>query len=226
MAMPAVRTDWTVEMLDELPDNGNRYELIDGALFVTPAPSDVHQRVVLVLAARLETYLRPTTVARAMISPSDVRRGDRLRNRVQPDVFAVKLVDGKRPAYPFSFTDILLAVEVVSPSNPRYDYQTKRELYPEHGVPEYWIVDHAAQTLVRWRSAADPGELLVQSVDWQPSGVECPLRIVLGDVFEAALGSMTAGGSAARRDNDAVILSATKDLCPMGRDPSLRCSSG
>ena len=45
MAMPAAHSNWTVEMLDALPDDAQRYELIDGELFVTPAPSDVHQLV-------------------------------------------------------------------------------------------------------------------------------------------------------------------------------------
>ena len=53
MAMPATHTDWTVEMLDALPDDGQRYEIIDGELFVTPSPSDVHQYVVGALHARL-----------------------------------------------------------------------------------------------------------------------------------------------------------------------------
>ena len=57
MAMPAAHAEWTVDMLDALPDDGNRYELIDGVLFVTPAPSDVHQLVVGALYVRLREYL-------------------------------------------------------------------------------------------------------------------------------------------------------------------------
>ena len=175
-------------MLDELPDDGNRYELIDGELFVTPAPSDVHQLVVLALATRLRAYLRPTQLARAIISPSDVRREDRQRNRVQPDVFAVRLVDGKRPPYPFDLADVLLAAEVLSPSNPRYDHQTKRHLYLRGGVPEYWIIDPEAHTFARWRSVVDPGELLTERIAWQPSPLETPLVIGLPEFFEDALG--------------------------------------
>jgi Uma2 family endonuclease len=191
MAMPAPRTEpkrWTVEMLDALPDDGNRYEIIDGELFVTPAPSDVHQRVVLVLASRLEGYLRPTPIGRVMISPSDVRRPDREKNRVQPDVFVVKLLDRRRPSYPFAFADVLLAVEVVSPNDPQYDYQTKRELYLGNGLPEYWIVDPRACTFARWRGAADPGELLAGRIEWQPAGLDVPLAIDIPAFFDDALG--------------------------------------
>src|SRR5215216_3519443 len=133
MAMPATRTDWTVDMLDALPEDGQRYEIIDGELFVTPAPSDVHQYVVGELYARLLAYLRGSGVGHPVISPADVRRDDRRRNRVQPDIFVVRVVEGKRPHYPFDLGDLLLAVEVESPSNQSYDYQTKRLLYIEGG---------------------------------------------------------------------------------------------
>jgi len=186
--MPASRTEWTVEMLDALPDDGQRYEIIDGELYVTPAPSDLHQLVVGALYARLRAYMRPSTVGRAFTSPSDVRRGDRRRNRVQPDIFVVRLVDGSRPPYPFDLSDLLLAVEVESPSNPDYDYQTKRELYLGNGVPEYWIVSPVARTLARWRGAVDPGEILTAGLQWHPAGMPEPFGLELPEFFEDALG--------------------------------------
>src|SRR5438067_8437681 len=100
MAMPAEYTEWTVDMLDALPEDGQRYELVDGELFVSPAPSDVHQLVVGAFFRRLHDYLRPSSLGRAMISPADVRKEDRKRNRVQPDVFAVRLTPNGRPPYP------------------------------------------------------------------------------------------------------------------------------
>jgi Uma2 family endonuclease len=118
MAMPAAHANWTVELLDALPDDGARYEIIDGELYVTPAPSDVHQLVAGAFHRRLHDYLRATLMGRAMISPADVRKGDRSRNRVQPDVFAVRLVDGKRPPYPYDLRDVLLAIEIVAEQSP------------------------------------------------------------------------------------------------------------
>ncbi len=188
MSMPAVRTDWTVEMLDELPADGNRYELIDGELFVTPAPSDVHQLVASTLWSRLQTYLRPTDVGRSLQSPADVRRGDRTRNRVQPDVFVVPLLDGKRPPYPFNLADLILAAEVESPSNAAYDYQTKRRLYLTSGVPEYWIVNPEARTFARWRGLRDEAELLTMRLEWQPAGMSQELVIDIPQFFDDALG--------------------------------------
>jgi Uma2 family endonuclease len=188
MAMPASGTNWTVEMLDALPDDGNRYEILDGELFVTPAPSMVHQLVVGALFSRLRAYMRAGDVGRALGAPSDVRRGHRTRNRVQPDVFVVRLVNGKRAPYPFDLADVLLAVEVTSPSSANYDSQTKRRLYLAAGVPEYWIVDPEAQTIARWRSAPDPGELLTEAIKWHPAGMPSPFTMELAEFFDDALG--------------------------------------
>jgi Uma2 family endonuclease len=188
MAMPAMQTEWTVDMLDALPDDGQRYEIIDGALFVTPAPSDVHQYVVGELYARLLAYLKRSGIGHAVISPADVRRGDRRRNRVQPDVFVVRVTDAKRPAYPFSLSDLLLAVEVESPGASSYDYQTKRVLYMDEGIPEYWIVDPHARTIARWRGSEEPGEILSRELVWQPEGMREPLVLDLADFFAQALG--------------------------------------
>ena len=158
MAMPSAPAEWTVDMLDALPDDGQRYEIIDGALYVTPAPSNVHQLVAGEFYVRLRAYLRLGDLARALFSPADVRKDDRRKNRVQPDVFAVRLVDGKHPPYPYSLSDILLAIEVESPSDPLYDYHTKRQLYLRNGVPEYWVVNCDARLVSRFVSLADPGE--------------------------------------------------------------------
>jgi Uma2 family endonuclease len=188
MGMPAADATWTVEMLDALPDDGQRYEIIDGELWVTPAPSDVHQLVAMQFWRRLHDYLRPTTIARAMASPLDVRLGDRTRNRVQPDVFALKLRDGRRPPYPYDLGDLLLAIEVVSPNNPLLDYQVKRELYLSRGVPEYWIVNADARVVSRWRSVEGPGEEFSRTISWHPPQMSTPLVIDLPELFLDALG--------------------------------------
>src|SRR5258708_2549933 len=128
MGMAATISDWTVDMLDALPDDGQRYEIIDGELFVTPGPGEGHQLIVGALYRRLHEYLVSHGIGQAIVSPADVRRGDRLRNRVQPDVLVVRLTQGKRPSYPYDLRDLLLAVEVVSPSNPSRDYQGQHDL--------------------------------------------------------------------------------------------------
>ncbi len=187
MGMPAAIGDWTVDMLDALPDDGQRYEVIDGELFVTPGPGEFHQDIVGRLYIRLDAYLAGHGVGKAMISPADVRRGDRARNRVQPDVFVVRLVDGKRPAYPYELHDLLLAVEVSSPSNPLLDYQVKRDLYVREGVGEYWVINPEARNVSRWSGAGDPGEVFSTDVAWHPRQMPAPFAFNLVEFFLSAI---------------------------------------
>jgi Uma2 family endonuclease len=77
---------------------------------------------------------------------------------VQPDGFVMRLTDGKRPEYPYEQHDLQLVVEVASPSNPRIDYQVKRDLYLRENVGAYWIMHPKALNVSRWRGRDDPGE--------------------------------------------------------------------
>jgi hypothetical protein len=95
MLMPILKRHWTVDDLEDLPDDGNRYEIIEGELFVTPAPSWTHQDAVLLLAEILRGYLERERVGHLVISPADVRFS-RTRS-VQPDLFVAPLVNGRRP---------------------------------------------------------------------------------------------------------------------------------
>src|SRR6478609_9710272 len=85
MAMPAQPTEWTVEMVRALPDDGNRHEVIGGELFVTPAPSWTHQRAVGELYRALMPYLEEHALGVAIIAPADVLFGP--RDMVEPDLF-------------------------------------------------------------------------------------------------------------------------------------------
>ena len=126
-------------------------------------------------------------MARALTSPADVRRGDRRRNRVQPDLFAVRLVDGKRPPYPYAVNDLVLALEVESPGNPLPDRHVKREAYQSGGVTEYWIASAEARIVTRLRSLVDPGEVFGQRIEWHPAGMPSALVIDLETLFAEAL---------------------------------------
>lgn len=120
--------------LQHLPDDGHRYELIDGSLLVSPAPRIAHQRVVgnlfvllrLACPAELEVVLAPFAVGLA----DDTE--------VQPDLIVA-------PRSQFTERDLpgppLLAVEVLSPSTRRVDLLLKRDRYEEAGIASYWIVD-------------------------------------------------------------------------------------
>ena len=137
------RGDWTVADLAELPDDGLRYELVDGTLLVSSAPAKPHQRSVgrlhLLLAAacppELEVFLAPTDY-----QPT-------VRRSFQPDLLVVRRDD---PGQGAVTTPLALAVEVLSPSSRSVDRVLKREMYEQSGVLAYWVVDPAARTVTVW----------------------------------------------------------------------------
>ena len=126
--------DWTVDDVDRLPDDGLRYELVDGVLLVTPAPLPRHQLAVGELFFVLRSAQPPDL--QAFVAPLDFRPTD--RRSVQPDVLVVRREDlgEKNITQP-----LLLAVEVLSPGTRSVDLLLKRGVYQESGVASYWLVD-------------------------------------------------------------------------------------
>jgi Uma2 family endonuclease len=185
MYMPALSREWTVEDLQDFPDDGNRYEVIDGELFVTPPPSWTHQDAVFRLQAIFAEYLTREAVGYAVGAPADVvfspRRG------VQPDLFVAPLADGRRPRHFSDVGRLLLAVEVLSPSTARADRVKKRALYRAEGVDEYWIVDLDARTIDRSMPFDARMEVLAETIEWLPQGASGPLAIDLPSYFQGVL---------------------------------------
>jgi Uma2 family endonuclease len=141
----------TVTDLDACPDDNNRYELIEGELFVSRAPGIPHQRVVQNLQIALAQYLqlRPIGVlvpgAGAIFSDYDA---------VIPDLAYVSKERWDQVVTAEKFTGALdLIVEVVSPGaeNRRRDLSVKRQLYGKYGVKEYWVVDPANRAVEVYR---------------------------------------------------------------------------
>jgi Uma2 family endonuclease len=137
----------TVEDLEIIPEErvGDRHELIDGELFVTPVPVSKHQAISFNLTLALGNFTRRKRLGEVRTAPSGVRLHD--DTLVIPDLVFVargrlktigeKTIDGPPD----------LVVEILSPGTRRRDLTTKRELYARFGVPEYWIVDPDAKTL-------------------------------------------------------------------------------
>ncbi|AGY58563.1 Uma2 family endonuclease [Gloeobacter kilaueensis] len=146
------RMRWTARELEWLPDNGNRYEIVDGELLVTRAPHWKHQEVSLRLGAALDAWSSRTGLGRAAVAPgicfSDA-------DNVIPDVVWVStarlevLLDeaGHLSGAPE------LVVEVVSPGsqNERRDRELKLKLYSLRGVQEYWLVDRTLEQIEVYR---------------------------------------------------------------------------
>lgn len=181
MGMPLSRTQWTVEMLNTLPDDGNRYEIIGGELLVTPMPALVHQRAVWQLALRLSPYAKVLRLD-LFPAPIDVRFSD--RSVVQPDISVLPRTRDGKLAVKFSDVNVLLlAVEVLSPSSVRTDRGNKLQLYQNQDVGEYWIVDTDARAIERWTPDATEPELLSKSLFWRPAVAHEPLIIDVVQYF-------------------------------------------
>ena len=130
--------------LDAMPDDGHRYELIDGTLIVTPAPSATHQTVVLELAILLRNHC-PRDL-KVLVAPFDVALAD--DTIMQPDLLAARrqeLTERDLPVAP------VLAVEVLSPSTRRIDLTLKRSRLEAAGCPHYWVVDPSEPSLTAWQ---------------------------------------------------------------------------
>jgi Uma2 family endonuclease len=187
MAMPAINAHrWTADEVRALPDEpGKRFECVDGELLVSPSPRLPHQSAVGFLHEHLAGHCRAHRVGAAFMAPGDVEL-DRF-TLVQPDVFVLPLVDGRRPRTAEEIGHPLLFIEVLSPSTARYDRVVKRGRYQRYGV-EYWIVDLDARLLERWLPQAEQPFIQTESVRWEPSG-EAVLEINLVALFEDALGA-------------------------------------
>ena len=189
MPMVAPSKVWTrdeVLALQDAAPEGVRYELIDGELLVSPSPNDPHQRCVSVLLYLLYGYCKSHRIGWAMPSPADISL-DR-RSILQPDILVLPWET--RPALRGweHVTRLLLAVNVLSPSTARGDRTVKRQFLQRQGVPEYWIVDHHARLVERWRPDDARPEILVGALAWQPVADVEPLRLDLVALFEEALG--------------------------------------
>ncbi len=174
MGMPNTdQRTWTVKEVWALPEDlHHRYELVDGALLMTPAPSIVHQRAVRALLRLLHECASGAGIGEAIPAPFDVViDGDTL---MQPDVCVVpKMLEVAHAAAAPTMPLPLLAVEVLSPATARYDRLVKRGRYQRVGI-EYWIVDLDSRLVERWTPDADRPEICPLTVRWQPTGVAEP----------------------------------------------------
>jgi Uma2 family endonuclease len=186
MAMPAeAGRRWTAREVRELiaaaPLATPRYELVDGELLVTPGPSVFHQRAVVELVIRLAGYLRTERVGHVITSPSDVELEPEFIT--QPDILVVPMAEWRRVATEgLPIRELLLAVEVLSPSSSRHDRVRKRPHYQRH-VPDYWIVDLDARLVERWRPGDARPEVLDRDITWQPGPGAPSLRVDLVRFF-------------------------------------------
>jgi Uma2 family endonuclease len=156
---------FTVDDLETMPDDGNRYELVDGSLHVSPAPGRRHQRGLLKLAVVLEE----SCPAGMEVLPAPFAVRGAQGTQVLPDLLVAReedLTDYLLPVAP------VLAVEVLSPSTVLNDLNNKKAVYERMGVPSYWVVD-----------PQQPGITVFELVDGKYDQVA---EVKDGDVLEVA----------------------------------------
>ncbi len=139
--------NWTYKQYAAL-DDGQRYEVVDGVLYMTPAPNIAHQDAVLNFAHYLLMYAQSSGLGKVCVAPCDVELAPNVV--VQPDVLVVLKAHLERVTKTHIVGAPDIVVEVSSPGTATYDRRNKYDLYARAGVQEYWLVDpvaHAVEVL-------------------------------------------------------------------------------
>jgi Uma2 family endonuclease len=144
-----ISTKFTYEDLQHIPPDRNRYEIVDGELFVTPSPITLHQRIVTNLAAQLWQHVRKHRLGEVFVAPLDVVFT--FSTVLEPDVIFVsksrrRIVGEKNLTGPPD-----LVVEVLSESTAKLDWEIKPKQYALYGVSEFWRVDPSERTVEIFR---------------------------------------------------------------------------
>ncbi|HEV2854753.1 MAG TPA: Uma2 family endonuclease [Thermoanaerobaculia bacterium] len=139
--------EWTYEDYLRLPEDGNRYEVIRGILYVTAAPSYKHQSVVGELMLTLGHFVRERGLGKPLTAPFDVKLPFGIASPVQPDLIVLRT--GNLPNWEVkNFEGVPdLVAEVLSPRTRRRDRTVKLKAYQDAAVPELWLVDPDERTV-------------------------------------------------------------------------------
>lgn len=173
----------------DLPESDERYELIDGELYMAPTPIPEHQDFLAELFTMIRAFVRENRLGRAYIAPLAVALSGHVV--LQPDMMFIsnaRLSIIRWGQYIQGAPD--LVVEVLSPSTTRRDRTVKRDLYARHGAREYWIADIVARTIEVHVAQGGSGAFLPAVVYGEGDVVKSPLlpnlEIDVSGVFESA----------------------------------------
>ncbi|HKH48078.1 MAG TPA: Uma2 family endonuclease [Thermoanaerobaculia bacterium] len=138
---------WTYADYLRLPDDGLRYEVIRGTLYVSPSPSYDHQHCVTKLGAFLTLFVDQNRLGIVLVAPFDIRLPEAIGDPVQPDVVFIRR-DRQPRSGDVRFDGVPdLAVEVLSRGNWRFDRNVKLPAYRDAGIPEAWLIDPVGRTV-------------------------------------------------------------------------------
>jgi Uma2 family endonuclease len=178
MHMATVTKQWTLDEVHSLPDDGNKYELVRGELFVTPPPTDPHETIAARLTRLLDRYVEEQGLG-FVYRPRAVMRFD--GSEVEPDLMVRQPQPHEDASWDEAPTPILI-VEILSASTRRRDQVQKRSLYMDAGVAEYWMVDPERRTLTVVRPGREDA-MSREEMSWSPTGASTPLAFALIQVF-------------------------------------------
>ncbi len=130
---------WTYAAYAALPDDGRRYEVMNGVLIMAPAPNLDHQGASTRLVHYLFQLVESAGLGRVFHAPCDVELTP--ERVVQPDVFVVLNANLRKLAAKKIIGAPDFVIEIISPGTAIYDRLSKYEAYEQVGVPEYWLVD-------------------------------------------------------------------------------------
>ena len=139
-----VQGQWRYADYRRLPDDGKRYEIIEGVLYVANAPSIEHQFTVLKISFHFELYNVEHNAGLVLIAPCEVHLSETTKP-VQPDVLFIRAQHQPPPGTQFFEGAPDLMVEVISPGSIRLDRHIKFDIYERTGVAEYWLADPKAR---------------------------------------------------------------------------------
>jgi len=138
--------EWTYEHWLNFPDDGWKYEIINGVLYMSPAPTPKHQDVISELLILMRLYAKQHNLGKVLIAACDVKLPGQ-DVPFEPDIIFVRQAN-RHIIGPKRIDGVPdLVVEVLSPSNAHYDRKTKFNIYQQEGISEYWMVDYHAETI-------------------------------------------------------------------------------
>jgi Uma2 family endonuclease len=179
MAVATQTRPWTIEELQRLPDDGNKYEVLDGELFVTPAPSEPHEDILARLTRLLDPFVAHQRLGRVYRPRAVVRTQG---SEVEPDLMVRPLrAQPMRKDWDDAPVPILV-VEVLSPTTRRRDLTKKRDFYVRIGVSEYWVIDPETERVRVARPNADDVQI-VDTLVWHPAAANEALVLPLATIF-------------------------------------------